>query len=797
MKLATSKAGHKARLWTNEDVSWEEFCNRCRRYMTADVTRAEFDKLSKDRQTEIKAMNGAFVGGELKNGVRKRGSVLCRSMITLDLDHVEGDAVSAVESWQDLSQAKALTYTTFKSTQDSLRLRVVIPLKEPVTEDRYEPVARAVANSMDVIDYCDPASFSATQLMFLPVYAKDVEACITEYKGEFLDAEEVIKGYADIEDVDSWPKGKQEEPLRKQRGASEDPYLKAYPIGAFCRVYSIDDAIDTWLQKNYEKAGGNRYHFKGANSTAGALVYDDGKFLYSNHSSDPAFGLNCNAFDLVRIHMFGKEDATARAGTPFNKLPSFKKMYELALHDTRVIRLKLAEDFKEAPITDKEEIKKAIENTSLDWAEELERDKAGNVKGTLSNLSLIIEKDERLQAIKYDLFSDCFSVTGPLPWAHEGKGWKEEDLANLCVYMSKAYGINASANVFTALTATVRNFRAYHPVRDYLLSLSWDGKKRIEDLLIHYLGADDNELNKAITRKTLVAAVARIMQPGIKYDTMTVLVGGQGIGKSRILRLLGGEWFSDSLTLTDMKDKSGVEKLSGAWISEVAELSGMRKTDSETIKGFITRQDDKMRPAYGHTVVSKPRQGIFVGTTNEEDGFLRDQTGNRRYNIVRVHGKPDLTPEKWDLNEDLVGQLWAEAVCYYKQGESLILSKDLQDQLSRLQDVLLEDDDRIGDLQKYLDTQLPVEWPSMTTIERRDFLNGREFKPHKGTVRRVEVCIAEIWAECFECEKAKLERRNSFEIRAMLIKLGWRRTGKSVNTGLYGVQKTYGRLRKL
>jgi predicted P-loop ATPase len=285
--------------------------------------------------------------------------------------------------------------------------------------------------------------------------------------------------------------------------------------------------------------------------------------------------------------------------------------------------------------------------------------------------------------------------------------------------------------------------------------------------------------------------VARVFEPGVKFDTMTVLVGGQGIGKSTILKMMGGEWFSDSLTLSDMKDKNGVEKLNGAWISEIAELSGMRKTDSETIKGFITRRDDRMRPAYGHTVVSKPRQGIFVGTTNELEGFLRDLTGNRRYWPIIVNGYSDYPPEKWDLIPETIGQIWAEATEAYKAKETLYLPKWLQDLMTMRQEGLLEADARMGAVQRYLDMRLPREWDKMNLSDRLDFIRGTAFPKYQAVAVRNEVSTAEIWCECFEENISRLGRRESNEIVAMLIKLGWKRSDKIRRTALYGVQRYF------
>ena len=790
MKIATAQKGHTAKNWKNEDLEWAQIVGRVTSYKRADVTREEFNKLNKDDQTNIKNMGGAFVGGELKDGLRKKGNVVSRSLITLDVDHATPDVFKKIEDYSDCSGVTTLVYTTFKSTAAAPRLRVIIPLKAPIKEPFYEPIARKLALTMEVLEMCDPASFRANQLMFWPCYPKDAEPYIKEHKFAPLDPTEIVKSYENIDDFRSWPMQESEKVKRQGELMAEDPLGKDYPIGTFCRAYGIEEAIRKFLPDIYEQVSADRWHLKVADSSAGAVAYDD-KFFYSHHSSDPAYGIECNAFDLVRIHKFGALDAKARAGTPFNSLPSFKEMMRFASEDKRVAKLQLQEDGINAYITDREEIKRIEEDPTTDWQKELEKDKAGGVKSTLSNLELILKNDPRLQAIKYDIFADGFCVDGQLPWEHEGRGWAETDLSCLCVFLSRQYGVNATANVFTALTATVRNCRAYHPVRDYLLKQKWDGKHRLDKLFIKYLGAEDSEMNRAVTRKTFIAAVARVFEPGVKFDTMTVLVGGQGIGKSTILKMMGGEWFSDSLTLSDMKDKNGVEKLNGAWISEIAELSGMRKTDSETIKGFITRRDDRMRPAYGHTVVSKPRQGIFVGTTNEIEGFLRDLTGNRRYWPIIVNGYSDYPPEKWDLIPEVVGQVWAEATEAYKAKEHLYLPKHLQEQMTLRQEGLLESDSRMGSVQSYLDMKLPNEWPKMKLSDRIDYIRGNAFPKYTAVAIRTEVSIPEIWCECFEESVSRLGRREANEIVAMLIKLGWTRTDKSKRIAPYGKQRYF------
>ena len=549
MKIATAQKGHTAKNWKNEDLDWDQIVGRAKDFKRASVTRAEFDKLSKEDQTNIKNMGGAFVGGALKGGLRKKENVESRSLITLDLDHAGPDIFKKIETYNDKYGISMLVYTTFKSTAGAPRLRVIIPLSHAIKEPFYEPVARKVAEKMKVMEECDVACFRSNQLMFWPCYPADATPYIKEIPGSELKPGEIIKEYTNVDDARSWPMQENEKVKRQSQLRAEDPLQKEYPIGTFCRAYGIEETIKTFLPDVYEQVSDDRWHFKAADSSAGAIAYDD-KYFYSHHSSDPAYGLECNAFDLVRIHKFGALDEKVKAGTPFNKLPSFMKMMEFSAENKRVAKLQLQEEFSGEFITDRKEIKKIESDTSTDWQSELDKDKTGNVKAHLANIQLILKNDPRLQAIKYDLFADCFCVDGQLPWEHEGRSWTEADLACLCVFLSQQYGVNATANVFTALTATVRNCRAYHPVREYLLKQKWDGKHRLDKLFIRYLGAEDSELNRAVTRKTFIAAVARVFEPGVKFDTMTVLVGGQGIGKSTILKLMGGEWFSDSLTLS-------------------------------------------------------------------------------------------------------------------------------------------------------------------------------------------------------------------------------------------------------
>ncbi len=308
------------------------------------------------------------------------------------------------------------------------------------------------------------------------------------------------------------------------------------------------------------------------------------------------------------------------------------------------------------------------------------------------------------------------------------------------------------------------------------------------------MGAEDTPYVRAVTRKTLCAAVARIYEPGIKFDSMLVLNGPQGMGKSTFYALLGREWFSDSLSIADMRDKTAAEKLQGYWILEIAEMNGIKKVDVETVKSFMSRRDDKFRQAYGTVVESHPRTNIIVGSSNSDSGFLRDVTGNRRFWPVNVSGEGGKHP--WELED--VDQVWAEAIERYRAGEELYLKGSVAEEARLRQQEAMEGDDREGIVEDYLNRLLPENWDGMDLYQRRSFLGGSEFSGvvSEGAVRRERVCIMEIWCECFGKERQNLKRTDSYEIEGILQKIGGWAVTKTTASGktrfpLYGPQKTF------
>ena len=399
-----------------------------------------------------------------------------------------------------------------------------------------------------------------------------------------------------------------------------------------------------------------------------------------------------------------------------------------------------------------------------EWMRSLETDSHGNLLATLSNFSKILEHDDQLKNIMFNELSGYFDTVGPLPWREEAGGWGQHDLACLELYLEQKYGIYAPSRCREALTAFLTTGRRFHPIRRYLERLRWDGKRRVDTLLIDYLKAEDCRYTRQVTRKTLTAAVARVFEPGIKFDHVLVLCGRQGIGKSTLFSMLGGSWYSDSMTISDMKDKTACEKLQGVWIMEMGELAGLRKVDVEIVKSFISRQNDLYRPAYGQYVESHKRSSIIVGTTNADNGFLRDATGNRRFWPVAVRRRME---DPWRLSELDADQIWAEAYRYYLNREPLFLEEADENTAEKIQREALEVDPRAGLIEEYLNN-----------------------------TRSGQICLMELWCECLGRQRQDMKKRDAYELEAILHRTGeWElyteNSSGKMRTKNYGIQRMF------
>ena len=776
MKIAVGNS-RMDKKWKNRDISWEDLCQRVSSTIRTTETVEEYRKLKKGAQDNIKDVGG-FVGGQLREGRRKNGMVLCRSMLTLDMDYGEPGIWDEIDLLHDF---RCCVYSTHKHTPEHPRLRIIIPLARDITENEYPAVARMVAKEIG-IDLFDDTTYEACRLMYWPSTSANGEFFYKTKDGPLLDPDAYLAKYADWHDASTWPvSSRQSEAVRRSITQQADPLEKPGIVGAFCRAYTIEEAIETFLSDVYEPSSMNgRYDYIPADSAAGVVVYD-GKFAYSHHATDPVCGKLLNAFDLVRLHKFRELDENVGLDTPPGKLPSFKAMSDLALGDDKVKAVFAGERIAQA----------AAEFSDEDWQNGLELDKSGHVKNTLRNLTLILENDPNLKGVVFNQLLDGMEIKGEVPWNHPSKFWRDADDAQLISYVDAHYGTFSARNYDIAVTK-VADDRAYHPIREFIESLpEWDKVPRVDTLLVDYLGASDTAYVRAVTRKTLCAAISRVLRPGCKFDSMLVLNGPQGVGKSTLIAKLAGEWFSDSLNLGDTKDKTAAEKLQGYWILEIGELAGLKKAEVETLRSFLSRQNDIYRAAFGKRATPHLRQCVFFGTTNAESGYLRDTTGNRRFWPVKTPGSGK--KQSWNLTHEEILQIWAEALMYVRQGEKLYLSPEMDALAKDEQREAMESDEREGLVREYLDTLLPERWAEMDLFERRIFLGGSDFGSlqEKGTVRRTSVSNMEIWCECFGKERANLRRTDSNELTGILARLGWKREESKVRIPLYGPQYVF------
>lgn len=794
--------------WTIRAIGWGDLKRKLSFSKDTGETMAEYLALPKEQQDVIKDIGG-FVGGSLRDGLRRNGCVESRSLVTLDLDDCPA---TIVESLGIGMEWEAIIYSTHKSTAAKPRIRLVIPLSRDVTPDEYEPLARKIAaDSLAGMECFDPTTYEAARLMYWPSRTHDEKEIFKEFEGPLCDPDEVLKRYDDWRDASEWPTSKKE--LKRRPGQPgvklSDPAEKPGTIGAFCAAHPISDAIAQFLSETYLEAGDGRYTFAKGSTTGGAIVYGD-KFLYSNHATDPARGQSLNAFDLCRIHLFGQLDEKAKEGTPAGSMPSFRKMEEFARNDSKtkeILVKKMADAHPEAKEDFGEFLDKGPEKSD-DWMKKLTLARGSKyAEDTYDNATLIMESDPNLKGLVgenvFRGFPEILKKSTPWKRSSSAPTWTDADDAQLRIYLSHVYGIKNRMYITDALTAAMEH-NAFDPVKQYIESVQWDGEKRIERVLIDYLGAEDSDYVRTVTRKMLVAAVARVFEPGKKFDYMVTLVGPQGVGKSLLIYKLGNGWTSD--TLPDLRSKQAYESLDGVWLMEMAELVALKKADRETIKNFVSKTEDTYRKAYARNVSVNRRRCIFIGTTND-GSFLNDSTGARRFLVIDCDPSRVKTPVWKGLGPDEVHQIWAEAKSLYDKGERImdmpdhVAEKALQEQESHT-----DDDPMLGAITVYLEERVPNNWKSLNMDQRVQWYKSTdEYKAQQATAAGVDgepvglrereaVCAQEIWVECFGKKPSDMTRIDSKRICETLAKIpGWKQDDGTTRVGPYGPQRCFKR----
>ena len=331
----------------------------------------------------------------------------------------------------------------------------------------------------------------------------------------------------------------------------------------------------------------------------------------------------------------------------------------------------------------------------------------GAIKNSIRNCLTVFQNDPHLQGVvRYNILTERIDLVKPLWWSKQTATLNETDLNYLMLYLEDQYALTSEKKIQKAISI-VADCNKYHPIRDYLNSLKWDGTERIRYALTRFLGAEDSEYTYQCLRLFMLGAIRRVFKPGCKFEVMLCLVGGQGAGKSTFFRLLAvkDEWFSDDLKKID--DDNVYRKMQGHWIIEMSEMIATANARSiEEIKSFISRAKETYKVPYETHPADRLRQCVFGGSSNTMDFLPLDRSGNRRFLPIMVH------PEnaKIHILEDeaasraFIDLMWAEAMFFYHNFPvRLTLSKEMNAELKELQKQFMPEDTKAGLIQSFLD----------------------------------------------------------------------------------------------
>lgn len=743
-----------------EKVTLKTFVGLFRKPVVTPEPFREYKSASDERQRNLKGVGGWFMRAMVEKGVRNRNSIMPSQIITLDIDYADPQFVEDLLGGRILTDYFIMAHSTRSSTPENPRLRLMVFLKGNVSRDDYQAASRIVAQIADPeMKHTDKVSFRPAQMMYMPTVSKDMEKHYIFYvqEGDLLDHEEVVAEWeqsnGSSSDIGNLPKTIGEDDLRETELEAEDPLTKKGPVGDFCRAYSISELIegkngeegllaDHYTPTEWANGAISRMTYNHGTTSNGAVVYED-KFVFSHHGSDPAQEQLVNAYDLVRIHLFGDKDKKVERDTLLKDLPSTKEMTEL-LRDDKNFRSSQAEsrydlesmlgddDVDYDEVDDRPEysldddgnseaddavnadiadlvgdvpslgVKRRRKNTRKDWAKKppkkwipnLDLTDDGLIKVTMWNMAHIVLNDPRMwRKVAFNEFSKSVVMVGDFRSKMEligtiecddkvnGVRWQEKNDLVIRTLMEApsgagqtGYGIKVGKETVHDAIRVAAYRNSFHPIVEYLDDLRDKPVIRpsaIDTMLIDYFGCEDNAYYRAVSRLIMIASVARVEQPGCKFDTAPILEGAQGIGKSSAIAALYGESYFGEIDVNLQERKAVAEQIGGKWVLELPELSAMHKSEANDAKAFMSRQKDDVRMSYDRNISEFPRQCVIWGTTNDKK-YLRDTTGGRRYLVVEC-GAGQIDVHGLLANRDI---LWQSAALAYDEmveefGESL------------------------------------------------------------------------------------------------------------------------------
>lgn len=756
--------------WTPGEITWEEIIE----WMQTPADKKEAGgyvlgtlvKTSVPHKKGDKACSGGY--HRTKAAIRSRGA------ITLDVDFPKpGFAIDA----QMLLDHAAIIHTTYSSNPSIPRYRIIVPLDRPIAPDEY-PVAAGALMQLLGEEQFDPGSSEPERYMFKPSESNPGFFEFHVLDGPPASADKLLADFN--QDLSTLPMPK---PSRFKR----DPLAIDGTVGGFNRAYTdFQELIDVY-ELPYERSGEDRWKLAGSVAAAGMGVVTPG-LVYSHHTNDPAYGETCSAFDLVRLHNFGHLDETAPPKTPINRLPSTLAMLEIATLDVRVIRELIGSDFDAELDAAHDE----MTNDDHHWTTRFRLDqRTGTPLDDIHNWDLITNNDPAFKVLYYNELSMNIEINDDLPWRPLGgrPAFDGGDRSGLALYIERRYHIRPGRAYLDDLVNDKALPRRVNPVKDYLVGLKWDGTPRVETCLP---GVRPTPYSRLVARKAMVAAVARMMTPGVKWDHMLILFGPEGKGKSYWVELMAKGF---SAELGPIRDKDTLIAMQRSWIMMSDESHNMRKADFDAQKEFITRTADVFRMPYDRESLVHKRHCVIWGSTNDER-FLRKQEGNRRFLIVRSDDKVDFDL----LTDEYIDQVWAEAVYLWSKGELLYLDDSESEAAAEAREEFTEEDPITGLITEFLDTLVPESWDEMSPEARvlwmRNSAEGNTTAEDRPARKIERVCSVQLWVEALGRSRGDHRRQDLLDIGTAMKRIdGWvLLPGQRRHPG-YGPQQVFERIK--
>lgn len=678
---------------------------------------------------------------------RNKLAVVNRGVLTMDVDHPDAEFLDRVRELPYL----VAYHTTFSSTPWEPRYRLWIPLDREIAPDEYHTAAASVMQTLGEESF-DTGSVEPERFMFRPS-APGAEAYASEVlEGEVASADALLEDFNP--DLSNLPAPK---PPRGKR----DPYEIEGTVGAFNRAYEDWASLIHEYELPYEEQANDRWTLAGATAAAGmGPVNGAPGLVFSHHANDPAHGRACSAFDLARLHLYSDLDDGVKEGTPVNRLPSHKAMLETASLDLRVVNELVGQDF----VQEMDDTTDAV--VADNWRLGLSISaRTGQPNDTIGNWDLIANNDRVFRGLYFNELSMAIETEVDLPWRALANRptFDTGDRSSFALHIEREYNIRPARSYLDDLINDRARHRRVNPVADYLQSLVWDGTPRVETALP---GVTPTTYTRLVARKVLVGAVARMLDPGVKWDHMLVLFGSEGLGKSYWVDKMARGY---SASLGRIGDKDTLITMQRSWIMLSDEGHSMRKADFDAQKEFLTRTADIFRMPYDREAMVHKRHSVIWGTTNEEV-FLRRQEGNRRFLIVHCEQAVDFEA----MTDEYVDQVWAEALTMYRAGEQLWLTDEESATAAQAREPFIEEDVLTGQIQEYLARLVPADWDRMSPEARQLWLANQADGFSAGTEPLRKTCSAQVWVEGLGRRYGEHRRVDLMEINNALKTIpGW------------------------